>query len=562
MNSIIGDRFDILGIAESKLDSSFPHSQFFREGYKKKYYRLDVKDTSGGLLVYVRLGISSRHLKDFSLPKDIQAIPVELRLKSHKWLIIFIYRPPNTQKLDYFLENISQILDFYNNIERCILIGDFNAEPSDPTLAAFIKSNNLYCHSKAKTCFKTAEGTCIDLILSNQKHSLQNTSTLDTGVSDHHHLIHTELKSKFSRLPPKKVIYRSYNNFIELNFLTDISVQLTKNTVEDYEDFEEIFVKTLDRHAPRKVRLLRGNEKPHMNRGLRKAIMKRTRLRNVYFRTNLLSDKQAYQRQRNYVCNLNRKIRRDYFDSVASTNSSSRHHFWNICKPFFSDKHTVSEKILLIHDDEIISNDSVTAKLFNDYFNDITKGLNLKSWEPDSGEPLTNDPIVDAIAKFSTHPSILKIKEVYGNDSIFKFVETDTESVYNLIMSLNSKKSTSCNINSRILKVSADVCSFVLKNCFNSQLSGSIFHESLKRASITPVYKKKGDSSSIENYRPISILPTVSKVFERIMANQLNSFFESRFLVYFVVLESATAHSMLYYDYYIIGKRLLMIRTS
>ena len=105
LNSVTADKFDILSIAETKLDSSFPEAQFLIKGYNRPY-RLDVSDTSGGLLVYVRKGLSSRYLKNFSLPNDIQFIPVELRLKSHKWLIIFIYRNPS-QILSYFLEQMS-----------------------------------------------------------------------------------------------------------------------------------------------------------------------------------------------------------------------------------------------------------------------------------------------------------------------------------------------------------------------------------------------------------------------------------------------------------------------
>ena len=65
-----------------------------------------------------RGGISSRYLKDFSLPKEIQLIPVELRLKSHKCLIVFIYRH-QTQQPDYFFQLLSNILDSYSNFERC-----------------------------------------------------------------------------------------------------------------------------------------------------------------------------------------------------------------------------------------------------------------------------------------------------------------------------------------------------------------------------------------------------------------------------------------------------------
>ena len=192
-------------------------------------------------------------------------------------------------------------------------MGDFNCEPSNPHLAKFLEEISLYCHTKGKTVC-----TCIDLILSNQKHGLQKTGSWDTGISDFHHLIYTQLKSKYIRLPPKKVNYRCYNNFIEESFLTDLSVQITSSNINEIESFENKFVTVLDRHAPRKTRIVRGNEKPHVNKDLRKAIMHRSRLRNIYQRTQRFSDWRAYQKQRNYVCSLNRKIKKTYFDIVAS----------------------------------------------------------------------------------------------------------------------------------------------------------------------------------------------------------------------------------------------------
>ena len=74
---------------------------------------------------------------------------------------------------------------------------------------------------KSKTCFKTASGTCIDLILSNQKFSLEHTRLADIGLSDFHHLISTELKCTYTKVPPRKVKYRNYKNFNEINFSND-----------------------------------------------------------------------------------------------------------------------------------------------------------------------------------------------------------------------------------------------------------------------------------------------------------------------------------------------------
>ena len=90
-----------------------------------------------------------------------------------KWLIISIYRPPK-QDLRYFLLILSSLMDFFN-YERCVRIGDFNAEPSDVRMTPFLDTQVLHSHVKLKTCFKSEEGRCIDLILSNQKHCLHST---------------------------------------------------------------------------------------------------------------------------------------------------------------------------------------------------------------------------------------------------------------------------------------------------------------------------------------------------------------------------------------------------
>ena len=64
-----------------------------------------------------------------------------------------------------------------------------------------------------------------------------------------------------------------------------------------------------------------------------------------------------------------------------------------------------------------------------------------------------------------------------------------------------------------------------LTNCINNSLSEGLFPDSLKRANITPVHKKN-DPLDKENYRPVSILPLLSKVYERAIFNQLSEYME------------------------------------
>ena len=179
-----------------------------------------------------------------------------------------------------------------------------------------------------------------------------------------------------------------------------------------------------------------------------------------------------------------------------------------------------------MQNDKIVNSDSTTAKLFNVYFNGITKTLDIHEWPEDFGQK-TDDPVCDAISRYSDHPSIIKIRDIFSGNS-FEFTNTDTETVHKVVMSLNTKKSTSGEISSKILQKSANICSYTLKNSFNHCLDRTSFPESLKCATVTPVFKE-GDPTSVKNYRPISILPTVSKVFEKIIANQLSPFLENCF---------------------------------
>ena len=91
----------------------------------------------------------------------------------------------------------------------------------------------------------------------------------------------------------------------------------------------------------------------------------------------------------------------------------------------------------------------------------------------------------------------------------------------------NLKQKLSCGhggISSRLLKASKTVVCKPLTLIINQTLTSGIFPDTLKIAKIIPLFKK-GDKTLLENYRPISILPAISKIFERIMFNQIHNHF-------------------------------------
>ena len=91
--SLISENVDIFIVAETKLDSSFPTTQFIIPGLHHPF-QLDINRWSGGLLVYVKGSIPARVLTSFSTPADIQILVFEINLKKEKWLFVAIYKPP------------------------------------------------------------------------------------------------------------------------------------------------------------------------------------------------------------------------------------------------------------------------------------------------------------------------------------------------------------------------------------------------------------------------------------------------------------------------------------
>ena len=79
---------------------------------------------------------------------------------------------------------------------------------------------------KAKTCYKSATGTILDIMLANKIRSLQKTNTVTTCISDCRKMIVTCLKAHFKKLPPKKVVYRHHKNFNKNTSLYDLDQRL------------------------------------------------------------------------------------------------------------------------------------------------------------------------------------------------------------------------------------------------------------------------------------------------------------------------------------------------
>ena len=152
---------------------------------------------------------------------------------------------------------------------------------------------------------------------------------------------------------------------------------------------------------------------------------------------------------------------------------------------------------------------------------------------------LSSVPIPEDILN---HPSIKKITTHIPAPTGFDFSPITSESIYTFISKSNPKKATGVDgIPAKIIKSCSKSISEPLAKLINHSFATSAFPNRLKEAQVIPVYKKK-DPLDKQNYKPISILPFISKLFENAINSQLSTHFEER---------NSTLSSMLDFTFWI-----------
>ena len=133
-----------------------------------------------------------------------------------------------------------------------------------------------------------------------------------------------------------------------------------------------------------------------------------------------------------------------------------------------------------------------------------------------------SDPVNNTISKYRNHLSILLIKDKIRKPASFSFNEASLPDIEKELRNLNTKRASIFgNISSKILRASKESCSETLAELFNNTLLTSRFPTELRVPDVSTVFKKD-DPLKKKNYRPVSVLPVVSKVFERPIHKQMS----------------------------------------
>ena len=289
--------------------------------------------------------------------------------------------------------------------------------------------------------------------------------------------------------------------FDESLFLTDLTscletFELNRKTVDgDFAVWHSILTQCLDRHAPVKIKRVKSARLPAWYipeiREARKA-------RDNYKR---LKQWPEYKQYRNKTRSLIRKAKRKHFTDAVETSKNISimwKHLKAVNKGSVSTVNNIPDE-LLINNEHFSDSHTIATKL-NEYFSSIAQILNSTNTE-------TTDLDLTKLTDFVNN----KVTErIY-----FDIPSITTEQVLSFIGSFDTSKATGLDgIGHKIIKMAANCLSPIIAGLINRSINSGSFPSQMKCAKVFPVYKG-GHKSDPSNYRPISILPTISKIFEK-----------------------------------------------
>ena len=236
-----------------------------------------------------------------------------------------------------------------------------------------------------------------------------------------------------------------------------------------------------------------------------------------------------------------RSEKKNFFSNINTSDITDNKTFWKTVKPFFTDKIKTKSKITLIEknivsqegqekivSEKIITEDQAVAEVFNKFFINIVPNLKISTDHGyDNDLITTDDQVTNAVNKFRNHSSIIMIKNKKVTDQSFCLGPVTYDDVLKIVNTLDTAKtSQQSDIPTKIFKQNSDYFAEYFYENINQCISKSIFPSDLKLDDVNPVYKKKSKNSK-DNYRPVSILSNISKIYERCIYDQIQLFFDS-----------------------------------
>ncbi|KAI5708382.1 hypothetical protein M8J77_021503 [Diaphorina citri] len=488
-----GTPADIICITESWLDSSISNAEVSLQGYNLiRNDRLGKR--GGGVAIYLNNAFSYKILS--SSPSNYSASPeyliIEVTISSSKIMLAVVYHPPKTGPLDDFFDAIESHLPNYNHRVVC---GDFNCDLSitnsrSAQLRSLFSDLNLHILPLLPTHHTATSHTLLDLLVVGDEDSVITHGQLPVG-SSHHELIYLILNIFPPKHQPKFITARDFRRFDSEKF-SSAALAADWNSVYSSSDvdsklsrFNEIVLSLFDEFAPFRTFKAKHHSQPWFNNDIREHIRIRDRAKRRYARSGSSAHLNLYHETRNKVNQMIRNAKQRHAYTLFPANLPIKDFYRNVKKLLPQDK-----------DSDILLDT-----------NDLVEAF--------SSAPQPPNYIVDSTTSHYTSLSPPSIPSL-------EFHELTLSEVCKFLKKGNPSSMGYDQIPLNYITRMLDIISPVILHIFNQSISSNTFPSIWKRALIRPIPKVKNPTSA-SDYRPISLLCSLSKVLERLVHNQVMS---------------------------------------
>ena len=472
---------------------------------------------SGGVSVLIKNTFESRLINEFSLvDDDIEVCTVEARMNNFKFIIVGVYRP-NDGNLDNFMTHLQKIFQFTSNHRsKCILLGDLNINLLSETIEVlnfnhFMNSHYFLEYLSIPTRFaKHNLPSLIDHIWYNDT-DIHKCGAISIDFTDHTPCF-VILKNRVSidEREQTEISFRLINETNTVNFLSavrtfDWNELLCEDLNVTFENFSFKLDKFYCNNFPIKTKTVTNKQlsKPWITPELKQLIDRKSQYFELY-RLGVIT----HAENNSFKNTINSKIKRtkaDYYKKRFLKLKNNIKSTWSLLSSLMSRGTTKMQINCILHNDIEYSNETDIANIFNRYFNQVADELS---------DRLPDLPNVDPLDYVS------RVEQ-----SMYLFPLTEDE-LCKHITSIKPKKNSNKNcITVDLFKLATPHFSKFLCKIINKAFSAGLFPDCLKRAIITPILKS-GDKRCIHNYRPISVLPFMSKLVEKCLLTRLISFLD------------------------------------
>jgi len=508
------ESFDIITLSETWLCPAITNDSLTLTNFHPLVRKDRMDEAYGGVGIYVKDNMLCKPRPDLCT-NGLEAVWVETKINQDKLLIGSFYRPPGAPVSYWGLvsENVRKI---NNEMVKFVILGDFNTNfLSNPAtkLLDILNLFNLTQMVDKPTRITEDSQTCLDVIITQTPSLVKNIDIKAPILSDHSVPCALLRPLHFKNKTFKRLIY-DYNKLDEVKFNNLLSNE-NWNTMLEHDDIDEAaemltekFMNIAHQCMPSKIITVKSNDAPWMTCTIRKFIKLKNKLHKKAKQSNSENDWKRFRTERNKLINKIRERKLEYYqdldNKISRNNDIDKKEWWKLVNNYMSRKGTKNNIPALSVNDKLVYSNTEKAEAFNDYF------IEQCTVVEDDNEVL---PDLDT------------------SSSNLNDIKLTTDEVKRAIQELKQNKASGPDlVSNRLLLKSKESMAKLLTDFFNKCLDKERFPKCWKTANVTPIFKK-GQSDLCSNYRPISLLSCVGKLFERCVQKHILNYLTSNHII-------------------------------